>query len=77
MMSNAVELAPLIGVTLACLVLGVARARYYRAQHEPALSIAVTPRAPSPLALSNTERQAIRDLLHAPQYADARPLIWV
>jgi putative transposase len=72
-MNSAVVLAPLIGVTLACLVLGVARACYYRAQHGPALARAVRARAPSPLALSEAERQAIRDLLHAPQYADASP----
>jgi putative transposase len=72
-MSSAVVLAPLIGVTLTCLVLGVARACYYRAQHGPALASAVRPRAPSPLSLSQAERQAIRDLLHTPQYADASP----
>ena len=72
-MSSAVALAPLIGVALACLVLGVARARYYRAQQAPGLAGTVTPRSPSPLALSEAERQAIRDLLHAPPYVDASP----
>ena len=48
-MSSAVVLAPLIGVTLTCLVLGVARACYYRAQHGPALASAVRPHAPTPL----------------------------
>jgi hypothetical protein len=40
-MSSAVVLAPLIGVTLACVALGVARACYYRAQHGPARGSAV------------------------------------
>ena len=72
-MKSAVELAPLIGIAVACLTLGVARARFYRAQRvRPALS-AVLQRAPSPFALTESERQIIRDLLHAPQYVDLSP----
>ena len=51
-MSSAVELAPLIGVAVACSALGVARACFYRAQHGPVLPRAVTRRTPSPLALT-------------------------
>jgi len=72
-MSSAVELAPLIGVAVACVALGVARACFYRAQQGPVLPSAVTRRTPSPLALNDAERLAIRDLLHTPEYVDASP----
>lgn len=72
-MSSAVELAPLIGVAVACSALGVARACFYRAQHGPVLPRAATRRTPSPLALTGAERLTILDLLHTPEYVDASP----
>ena len=72
-MSAAVELAPLVGIVLACLALGVSRATYYRL-HEDALAPREhKPRAPSALALSAPERQAILDVLHAPEHLDSSP----
>jgi len=72
-MSAAVELAPLVGVVLACLALGVSRATYYRV-HKAAQTLGPrAPRVPSPLALSGAERQSILDVLHAPEYLDASP----
>jgi putative transposase len=52
---------------------GVSRATYYRRQEAAQGSAPQTPRGPSPLALSGTERQAILDVLHAPDYLDASP----
>ena len=69
-MSAVIELAPLIGIALACVVLGVSRATFYRAQQGPAVVATPSTRVPSPLALSEPERQQIREALHAPQYAD-------
>jgi putative transposase len=70
-MSAAIELAPLIGIALACVVLGVSRATFYRAQQGPAVVATPSTRVPSPLALSEPERRQIREALHAPQYADS------
>jgi len=72
-MSAALDLAPLVGTVLACLALGVSRATYYRRQEAAQVRDPRTPRGPSPLALSGAERQAILDVLHAPDYLDASP----
>lgn len=72
-MNAAIEIAPLIGVALACLALGVARATFYRAQHGPAMNCPRRPRTASPLALSEPERTGILQLLHEPQYVDRSP----
>ena len=55
-MSTAVELAPLVGIVLACLSLGVSRATYYRLHRGAAMAYTRLPRAPSSLALSGRER---------------------
>jgi putative transposase len=72
-MSAAVELAPRVGVVLACLALGVSRATYYRLHQVVAAPRTPAPRAPSALALSAPERQAILDVLHAPEHLDSSP----
>ena len=72
-MNAAVELAPLVGIVLACVALGVSRATYYRLQHPGAVASTPRPRAPSALALSGSERQAILDVLHAPEHLDSSP----
>jgi putative transposase len=73
-MSAAVELAPLVGIVLACLALGVSRATYHRhQQHTAAVVRPRLPRAPSPLALSTRERQSILTLFHQPAHLDDSP----
>ena len=72
-MSTAVELAPLVGIVLACLSLGVSRATYYRLHRGAAMAYTRLPRAPSSLALSGRERQAILDVFHAPEHLDSSP----
>ena len=72
-MTTATELAPLIGVLAACLALGVARATFYRARQPAQMLWPRLPRPRSPLALPAPERQAILDMLHAPQYVDRSP----
>ena len=72
-MSTAVELAPLIGIAVACAGLGVSRATFYRVQHGPQvrpMSTRLAPRSRSPWALSQTERGIVSALLHAPEYVD-------
>jgi putative transposase len=70
-MSIAVALAPVIGIALACLALGVSRATYYRLHGDAQAPAPSVPRAPSALALSGPERQAILDVLHAPEHVDS------
>lgn len=72
-MTSAAELAPLIGILAACLALGVARATFYRAQQPAQMLWPRLPRPRSPLALPAPERQAILDMLHAPQHVDRSP----
>ena len=73
-MSAAVELAPRVGVGLACSALGVARATFYRALQAPQVGAAGgRMKIPSPGAISEAERQIIREELHAPQNVDLRP----
>ena len=58
---------------LACLSLGVSRATYYRLHRGAAMAYTRLPRAPSSLALSGRERQAILDVFHAPEHLDSSP----
>jgi putative transposase len=69
-MSTAVELAPLIGIAVACAGLGVSRATFYRSLQLRPVSASVAPRSRSPWALSTAERGIIRELLHSRQYVD-------
>src|SRR5690606_17279940 len=68
----AVELAPIVGIALACAALGVTRATYYRAQLTPFQPKALERRR-SEWALNEAEQQDILALLHAPAYADKSP----
>jgi hypothetical protein len=71
--NTATEMAPLIGIAPACLALGVSRASFYRAQRGVPMLCPRRPRPRSPLALSEPEREAILELLHAPAYVDRSP----
>jgi len=64
------ELAPLVGIVLACAMLTVARATYYRSRLTRALP---APRPASPRALGADERQAVLDVLHEPRFVDLAP----
>jgi putative transposase len=68
---NAVtEIAPLVGIVLACAMLAVARATYYRSLRPRALPAA----RPTPVrALGPNERQAVLDVLHEPRFVDLAP----
>jgi putative transposase len=65
-------LAATTGIRAACAALGVNRASYYRYQAPPH-----APQARSggdqPRALSDSERQAVLDLLHSERFRDAAP----
>jgi putative transposase len=68
---NAVtHVAPLVGIVLACAMLAVARATYYRSQRPRLLSAG---RPTSPRALEAAERQAVLDVLHEPRFVDLAP----
>jgi putative transposase len=68
---NAVtEIAPLVGIVLACATLAVARATYYRMLRPRALP---TPRPTPPRALGPGERQTVLDVLHEPRFVDLAP----
>jgi putative transposase len=62
--------AAIVGLAAACAALGIARATYYRLKapvHGPRRP------TPSPRALRPEERQAVLDVLHAPQFVDKAP----
>jgi putative transposase len=61
----------------ACMALGVPRASYYRFVAPRIQPRTMKPRTPSPRALSQAERTAVLDLLHAQEFADlAVPQVW-
>jgi putative transposase len=62
--------APL-GVRPACLALGVAPATYYR--HQRPVVQGPQPRRRTARALTETERQTVLDVLHAPRFLDLAP----
>jgi putative transposase len=64
---------PCVSVVAACSALGVSRATLYRAT-TPSVPAAVHERAPSPRRLSDDERQAIVDAMHAPEFVDQPPM---
>ena len=72
-MSTASAMAAHIGIAPACLALGVSRATFYRAHQAVAMSHPRRPRPRSPLALSEPEREAILEVLHAPAYVNRSP----
>ena len=69
-MSAVPQLAPLVGVGLACTMLGLARATYYRTRRPQALP---APRPTPPRALGIEEQQAVLDVLHEPRFVDLAP----
>ena len=68
------ELAPSLGLSRACQVLGVPRSRLYRArQAEPEPSAVPMPRPPSGRALDAAERTQVRELLNSERFVDWAP----
>jgi len=67
------ELAPLVGVRVACRTLGVARSTYYRSQQPPAPPRLSPPRRPHPRALSSDEPAAVRAQLNSERFVDRAP----
>jgi putative transposase len=70
--SGVTELAPVVGTRAACAALAVSRATHYRRDRGPRLG----PPAPRPSptrALSEAERTAVLELLHAERFVDASP----
>ena len=69
-MQAVAELGPRLGVAPTCAALEVARASFYRQQQprpEP------RPRPTPPRALTEGDRQAVRDTLHEPRFVDLAP----
>lgn len=68
---NAVrQIAPLVGIMMACMMLSVARATYYRRLIAPALPCK---RPTPPRALSHEEQRSVLDVLHEPRFVDLAP----
>jgi putative transposase len=68
------ELAPLVGTRSACRAVGRAQAGYYRRhRRSPAPPRPVRQRQPSPRALSQAERHAVRSVLNSPDFVDKAP----
>ena len=65
--------APARKVAVACQALGVARAGFYRRQQPLRIRHAATTRRASPRALTQAERQAVREVLHAERFVDQAP----
>ena len=72
-MLSAVELAPIVGIAVACFALGVARATYHRRQQPAPCRRSDHARTRSAWALNEVEQQHILALLRAPAYADKSP----
>ncbi len=69
-MSGVTYLAPQLGIVLACAMLAIARATYYRAMS----ALVARPRRPSPpRALSAGEREQVLVALHEPRFVDLAP----
>jgi len=62
-------LAPLVGIVLACAMLAVARASYYRSL----TARVVSPRPSPPRTLSGGERGQVLEALHEPRFVDLAP----
>lgn len=73
-MDAANELAPRFGVQAACRAIGFPRATWYRRHRpEPVSVSAPTTPVPSHRALSESEQQAVLDLLHEERFVDRAP----
>ncbi len=68
-METAVQLAPLVGLAVALIGLGLSRATYYRRR----MPRVVLVKKPPPRALSGEERQLILAALHEPRFEDLAP----
>ena len=70
-------LAPEIGLAAACVALHINRAGIYRdnarRRHRLSPLRQPTPRPRAPLALSELERQALREVLYSDRFADCAP----
>jgi putative transposase len=66
------QVAPELEPTQACRALGIARATWYR-RRQPATATAGRARPRPPRALSDAERQQVRDVLHSPRFVDVAP----
>ncbi len=70
------ELVPVVGTRDACAALGVPRASHYR-RHRGRRHGPPRPRPAPPRALSDPERAAVLDELHAQRFADVAPAaVW-
>lgn len=74
MIAVAKSLAETVGKKAACKSLDVARATFYR-HNRPKLVVVKTERQPSPLALTQVERNAVIDLLDSSRFADKAPAV--
>lgn len=72
MIELAEELGNHVGLTTACRVLGMPRSTLYRARQTPQPA-PPRERAPSPRALSQPERAAVRTLLNSERFQDQSP----
>jgi putative transposase len=68
--SGVTFLAPMVGVVVACTMLAVARASYYRALKP---RITTTSRPSPPRALTVDERGKVLEVLHEPRFVDLAP----
>jgi putative transposase len=73
MQEGAQELAPVLGVKVACEAVGLPRASFYHAQKPPRSPAPPRPRPHSHRALSPEEEQTIRDLLNSERFVDQAP----
>jgi putative transposase len=71
-MATVDAVAPDLGAIQACRAVGISRATLYR-RRRPPVSTATPSRARPPRALSDAERQAVREVLHAPRFVDVAP----
>ncbi|CAN5857701.1 hypothetical protein BH23ACT10_BH23ACT10_40550 [soil metagenome] len=70
------ELAPVVGVAAACRAVGRPRVTHYRRHRtspKPVVYGPPTPPKPQPRALSDVERQQVRDTLHSDRFVDKAP----
>jgi len=72
-MTATTELAPAVGIAVACRALGVSRAGFYRQQQPPRTRSAPTIRRAAPRALTQAERQGVRDVLNSERFVDQAP----
>lgn len=72
MMQTAVELTQTLPVSQACAVLDISRSSFYRSQQPENTSIAA-PRATPKRALSQVERDNVRDVLNSERFQDQSP----